>query len=127
MTSVAAPVAPEPCATPTAADLLDVIRDCCVSLDPPNAGFYQHMSVEDVRDALRVNALTLEAARVYQHRHRIDRRGRRPFAAALHRHLDITPPAYTVVALAWASLTTALLDPPGPEPAETTAAEARAG
>jgi hypothetical protein len=118
----AAPVASAPSATPTAADLLDVLRDACCSLDPPHAGFYQHMSPEDVRDALRLNALLLEAARTYQHKYRIDRRGRRPFASALYRHLDTTPPAYTVVALAWASLTTSLLDPPDPEPAETPAA-----
>jgi hypothetical protein len=127
----AATVASEPSSEPsdvlTGADLLAVVRDTCGSLDPPNTGFYQHMTATDVRDALRINALLLEATRTYQHKYRIDRRGRRPFASALYRHLDITPPAYTVIALAWSSLTTALLSPPDPEPADTTAADGLAG
>ena len=51
--AAAAPVASAPSEMPTgipssggigSADLLDVIRECCVSLDPENAGFYRGMS-----------------------------------------------------------------------------------
>jgi hypothetical protein len=107
---------PEPAETFTAEELLDVIRDACVYLDPTNASAYRRMGAEHVREAVRLNSRLLGAHREYQRVYRIARRGRRKHANAIYRLLDVAPMPYTVVAEAWALLPTAILDAPEPNP-----------
>lgn len=102
--------------TYTAAELLAIIRDACIHVDPKNASAYRAMTAEHVREAVRVNARLLEAHREYQRTHRITQRGRRKHANAIYRHLDVVPTPYLVVAEAWALLPAALLDAPEPDP-----------
>ena len=47
---------PEPVETFTAAELLEIILDACVHLDPKNAEAYRRMGAEHVREAVRINA-----------------------------------------------------------------------
>jgi hypothetical protein len=82
---------PEPVETFTAAELLEIILDACVHLDPKNAEAYRRMGVEHVREAVRINARLLEGHREYQRVHRITRQGRRKHAAAMYRLLDVMP------------------------------------
>jgi hypothetical protein len=107
---------PEPVETFTAAELLEIIREACVHLDPTNARVYHRMGAEHIREAVRINARLLEAHREYQRVHRIARRGRRKHAAAMYRLLDVAPIPYTVVAAAWSLLPAAILDAPEPDP-----------
>jgi hypothetical protein len=107
---------PEPVATFTAAELLEIVRSTCIHLDPTNAEAYELMRAEHVREAVRLNARLLKAHREYQRRHRITRRGRREHANAIYRHLDIVPIPYTVVAMAWSLLPATILDAPEPDP-----------
>ena len=107
---------PEPSETFTAAELLDVLREACVHLDPTNAGAYRRMGAEHVREAVRVHARLLDAHREYQRVSRLTRRGRSAHAAAIYRLLDVVPIPYTVVAVAWSLLPSALLDAPDPDP-----------
>ena len=107
---------PEPVETFTAAELLEIILDACVHLDPKNAEAYRRMGAEHVREAVRINARLLEGHREYQRVHRITRRGRRKHAAAMYRLLDVVPVPYIVVAAAWSLLPAALLDARDPDP-----------
>jgi hypothetical protein len=106
---------PEPVETFTAAELLEIILDACVHLDPKNAEAYRRMGAEHVREAVRINARLLEGHREYQRVHRITRRGRRKHAA-MYRLLDVVPVPYIVVAAAWSLLPAALLDARDPDP-----------
>jgi len=116
-TSTAETPAPEaePVETFTAAELLEIILDACVHLDPKNAEAYRRMGAEHVREAVRINARLLEGHREYQRVHRITRRGRRKHAA-MYRLLDVVPVPYIVVAAAWSLLPAALLDARDPDP-----------
>jgi hypothetical protein len=107
---------PEPSEAFTAAELLEIVRDACVHLDPRNAAAYACMDAAHVRAAVRINGQLLEAHREYQRVHRITRRGRRKHAAAMYQLLDVVPIPYTVVAAAWSLLPAAILDAPEPNP-----------
>jgi hypothetical protein len=112
----ASPPEPEPEDAFTAEEVLDVLRNGCVRIDPANAAAYRAMDASDVRAAVRLNARLLDAHREYQRVYRITRRGRRKHADAIYYDLDIAPRPYLVVALAWCLLFTAYLNPPEPDP-----------
>ena len=111
---------PEPELAPveafTAEDVLEAIRETCIFLDPEHARAYRGMDASHVRAAVRFNGRLLEAHREYQRVYRVTRRGRREHARALHRHLDIIPLHYTVIAQAWALLPATILDALDPVP-----------
>jgi hypothetical protein len=115
-TAETAALDPEPADTFAADELLDIIREACVHLDPPNAAAYRRMDASHVREAVRLNARLLKAHREYVRTHRITRRGRRQHANAIYRLLDVAYPPYLVVAETWALLPATILDAPEPDP-----------
>jgi hypothetical protein len=105
-----------PADTFTADEILEVIREACIHLDPRNSVAYRSMNASHIREAVRANARLLEAHQEYVRTSRITRRGRRKHADTIYRLLDLVPPPYLVVAMAWSLLPATILDAPEPDP-----------